>query len=174
MSELKVYRITYDGEDRYVEAETFGQAVEVWSEYMVAQWKRDEDYEEGDEDRQPASVEHVGDYGVIRKGWRKETSGVALIRQERDRQIVKKGWSLENDREDRRGEELAWAAACYAAPSQILVTQPGPFPGFRDPWPFAGGDRRTWRNTSEEDRVKELTQAGALIAAEIDRLATDA
>lgn len=79
--------------------------------------------------------------------------GVALIAEERQRQISDEGYTPEHDdRHDR--EELARAAAAYAVPTQ--------------PWPWhSDGDRRS-RHAG--DRLRQLAIAGALIAAEIDRL----
>jgi hypothetical protein len=54
---------------------------------------------------------------------------------------------------------LAMAAACYATPP---THRDQPMPML---WPWSGMD---WRPSA--DRVRELAKAGALIAAEIDRL----
>lgn len=79
--------------------------------------------------------------------------GISLIAGERQRQICDEGYTTEHDdRHDR--EELARAAGAYAVPTQ--------------PWPWhSDGDRR---KRHEGDRIRQLTIAGALIAAEIDRL----
>lgn len=91
-------------------------------------------------------------------------SGAELIAAERQRQIAEEGWTPEHDAHHRNGA-LAWAAACYAAPDRIFRVQ------VRDgevswwhPWP------NRWRRP-DADRIRELVKAGALIAAEIDRLA---
>lgn len=90
-------------------------------------------------------------------------NGVGLIASERQRQIESEGWDWSHD-DDHGDGELAMAAACYATPRQIYVAAgPG---AFRDPWPW----RREWDKRQKHDRFRQLAIAGALIAAEIDRL----
>lgn len=83
-------------------------------------------------------------------------TGIELIAEERQRQIKEEGWTLEHDKQWKH-EELAEAAACYAHPFRSSVNLN---------WPF---DKSWWKSTPQ-DRIKELQKAGALIAAEIDRL----
>jgi hypothetical protein len=94
-------------------------------------------------------------------------TGAELIYRERQRQIDEEGWTPEHDAEHHNGA-LAWAAACYAAPQPISRVE------FRkgqvawwEPWPNG------WRRP-DADRVHQLVKAGALIAAEIDRLQAEA
>lgn len=91
--------------------------------------------------------------------------GASLIAAERERQIEAEGWTHEHDDSHAWGE-LALAAACYALPERITrgpaLTRRFYVHRF---WPW---EVRFWRPTG--DRVRELTKAGALIAAEIDRL----
>ncbi len=99
-------------------------------------------------------------------------TGVEIISAERQRQIEAEGWTAEHD--DAYVEsELAFAAACYAEFSAY-----GYLPGLRkmkrksvtSQWPF---DLSWWKPSSGDDingRILELAKAGALIAAEIDRL----
>lgn len=82
-------------------------------------------------------------------------TGIEVIAEERQRQIKEEGWTLEHDKQWKHGE-LAEAAACYAS----LIDRPF------DVWPF---DMSWWKPTPN-DRIRELQKAGALIAAEIDRL----
>lgn len=88
---------------------------------------------------------------------RTASAGVARIAAERQRQLDAEGYRDEHD-DDHVGGELARAAAVYAIP-----------PRHRDPsiksyiWPG-------WRFKPSADRIRELEKAGALIAAEIDRL----
>lgn len=110
-------------------------------------------------------------------------TGIELIAEERQRQISVEGWSPEHDQEHVLGE-LAQAAACYALPSQrVVMSQP---PVVNNPrsvdeveygiyeetkpgqihWPF----ETEWYKRTPDNRVRELVKAGALIAAEIDRL----
>lgn len=93
-------------------------------------------------------------------------TGIELIAEERQRQIEKEGWTPEHDAEH-NNSELAIAAASYAMPqgtrTYMIVPDGQYLPIF---WPF---DARWWK-PCPDDRIKELTKAGALIAAEIDRL----
>lgn len=112
--------------------------------------------------------------------------GAARIARERVRQVVEKGWTAESDDEEHTaGGELALAAVCYATPIRLLrMDERAAGPAFVDPWPWAprydkrcgkgqggGGnvlpDPRTF---SSDERIGLLVKAGALIAAEIDRL----
>jgi hypothetical protein len=94
-------------------------------------------------------------------------SGVGLIERERLRQIKKEGWRAEHDDEhDMR--ELALAALSYvdahANPDEYAEDN-GKLPGSRNDWPW---DEKWWKPS--KDPVRNLVKAGALIAAEIDRL----
>jgi hypothetical protein len=95
-------------------------------------------------------------------------SGIELIMAERDRQIHIEGWLPEHD--DRHNEcELLDAAFCYGgmAGSQVMDDDGGEEAQFAllETWPFAVGQ---WK--PDPDPVRNLVKAGALIAAEIDRL----
>lgn len=79
--------------------------------------------------------------------------GINLIEAERERQIYREGWTEEHD-DKHVNNELALAAACYAVPD--VFSQ-----GY---WPW---DLSWYKSTT---RIKDLVKAGALIAAEIDRL----
>lgn len=90
-----------------------------------------------------------------------QKSGIELITEERKRQIEKEGWSKEHD-SHHVDHELAIVASLYALPSgQREIT-------VRSRWPETWAYE--WWKPTPEDRIKELTKAGALIAAEIDRL----
>jgi len=84
-------------------------------------------------------------------------TGAERIAGERGRQIVEEGWTPEHDDRHAHGE-LAIAAACYA----LHGIYPSPLPQ----WPWA----KKWDKRSKHGRVRRLEIAGALIAAEIDRL----
>lgn len=86
---------------------------------------------------------------------------IALIEAERERQINKEGWTPEHDNLHAEGE-LAVAAACYALP---FVTRLNEMIIIAKLWPFAWG----WWKPTPENRIKELTKAGALIVAELER-----
>lgn len=93
-------------------------------------------------------------------------NGVELIRKERARQRAAKGegWSAAHDDGHTRGE-LAMAAAVYAMPDQMRE-QTILGRSLRSLlWPWPG----EWKPV-RDDRIRELVKAGALIAAEIDRL----
>lgn len=89
--------------------------------------------------------------------------GALLIALERDRQLEEKGHTAEKDDKFIRGE-LAVAAACYAVEGNedtVLVID-----AFGDAWPWGADDDKR----DEHDLLDRLVIAGALIAAEIDRV----
>ena len=103
--------------------------------------------------------------------------GCELIARERRRQVSVEGWTAEHDDEHKNGE-MADAAACYA-----LTSLKRSFTALRITWShlrFAPVDLiwavwpekwdEDWWKPSPRKRVRELVKAGALIAAEIDRL----
>ena len=103
-------------------------------------------------------------------------TGVALIAAERRRQVDAEGWTPEHDA-GHAGHDLVLAAVSYALPRHLRDSHRRRFDeysrsaladGVHVPrfWPWLG---RFWKPTPS-DRVRELTKAGALIAAEIDRL----
>ena len=88
-------------------------------------------------------------------------TGVELITIERKRQIEQEGWTVEHDRKQ-VNDELAIVASIYALPPYCRdITLRARFP---ETWSYE------WWKPTPEDRVRELVKAGALIAAEIDRL----
>ena len=95
--------------------------------------------------------------------------GIERIAAERKRQIEDEGFDEEHDSQHEYSE-LAWAAACYAAPEPIfcLGSDPGPTYIFEDAWPPEWENK--WDKRDKHDRIRQLEIAGALIAAEIDRL----
>lgn len=100
-------------------------------------------------------------------------TGAELIAAERQRQIDAEGWSPEHDDTHENGE-LALAGACYAIPDDGDASEPVRFvtrsllDGKDIPplWPW----HSSWYKRHPHDRKRELVKAGALIAAEIDRL----
>ena len=95
--------------------------------------------------------------------------GVSLIAAERLRQVNAEGWTPEHDDEHDDGE-LAQAAACYAK-RDTVSDDPAPWDviggGATPPsWPWGWASYKP----TPDDRIRELVKAGALIAAEIDRL----
>lgn len=97
-------------------------------------------------------------------------NGAELIAAERQRQIEQEGWTPEHDAMH-DGGELAIAAACYAVEGTYadVVVETGQFGTSNweqsDAWPWNGWDKR-----EQHDKARRLVIAGALIAAEIDRL----
>ena len=107
--------------------------------------------------------------------------GVDRIAAERQRQMEVEGWTPEHDALHVNGE-LAMAACCYAAPQKIraLVYVPQncgcrsvgecshifPVKKWVDPWPWDPN----WDKREKHSPLRCLEIAGALIAAEIDRL----
>jgi hypothetical protein len=89
------------------------------------------------------------------------TDGVALIAAERRRQIEVEGWTPKHD-DEHASDELALAAVCYAMPESGRLARYTMPPW----WPWDA----SWWKPSPTDRVRELVKAGALIAAEIERL----
>ena len=107
----------------------------------------------------------------------KKIPGVDLIASERHRQITK-GYTPEIDARLPDGS-LSMAAVCYAMDEQLFMTteQSGGVL-YSDPWPWdpefdhrvkSDGDVVVYK-LSLQERIKQLTKAGALIAAEIDNL----
>lgn len=99
-------------------------------------------------------------------------TGVELIAAERERQITEEHWTPTHDRIHADGE-LAQAAMLYACPPDLRQRSydltPEPQTGARLLdlyWPKGWDFKPT-----PADRIRELVKAGALIAAEIDRLA---
>lgn len=98
-------------------------------------------------------------------------TGIELIAEERQRQIEKEQWSEGHDDNHKHGE-LARAAAAYALPKQFRQLMKNGRPVLF-PWSI-----KWWKPTTfsekegkyVEDRIRQLQKAGALIAAEIDRL----
>jgi hypothetical protein len=88
--------------------------------------------------------------------------GVRLIAAERERQVGEEGWTSEHDDSHDLGE-LAKAAACYAKEALYPRTESHRRPPRGWPW-----ESSSWKPTG--DPIRDLAKAGALIAAEIDRL----
>lgn len=96
-------------------------------------------------------------------------SGIELIAEERKRQVEKEGWDEKHDSEHWR-EELRDAAICYAWGKRGISRRFDHEDAHAEVsiylWPW---EDKWWKPTPK-NRIKELIKAGALIAAEIDRL----
>jgi hypothetical protein len=96
-------------------------------------------------------------------------SGIDLIAKERQRQIEEEGWTPEHDDDHRYGSLAVVAATLACDGTDARVIDPLERGTDDDPWGLlskhgyqAGGDD-----------IRKLSIAGALIAAEIDRLERD-
>jgi hypothetical protein len=89
-------------------------------------------------------------------------TGVQLIAAERKRQIKKEGFTETNDDFFTRGE-LARAGSAYACPADMERFETVMRYTL---WPWDG----ILFKETPDNRIRELVKAGALIAAEIDRL----
>lgn len=101
-------------------------------------------------------------------------NGAERIAKERARQIDELQWDWCHDDQEHADGDLALVAALYASPARLA------YPGsFSDPWPWSRSDDKRKRKDGAvvpnaelptEARIRLLEKAGALIAAEIDRL----
>ena len=97
-------------------------------------------------------------------------SGAEMIAEERNRQITQEGWTSEHDDEHVNGE-LTDAAATYIAQADLQLPygssqeKHDAAQSLLDCWPW---DKSWWKPS--DDPIRNLVKAGALIAAEIDRL----
>ena len=117
-------------------------------------------------------------------------SGIELISEERKRQIEVEKWDYQHD-DDYKNGELIGAAACYAVNAlnkdgiksrvQIRLEAESSFlsgntgdrgdrqlrkAGWYDAWPWDS----QWDKRAKHDKQRSLVIAGALIAAELDRV----
>lgn len=86
----------------------------------------------------------------------KNLSGIKLIAAERREQIEKHGWDMSND-EDYSDNELI-KAALFAINSEVFE------------WPFEWDSKFRDKILNKPNKIERLKIAGALIAAEIDRI----
>lgn len=94
-------------------------------------------------------------------------NGAELISRERWRQVTDESWTPAHDDKHRKFQ-LTLAAISYAtavAHPDEWARQHGELPGPTSDWPWT---KKWWKPS--EDPVRNLVKAGALIAAEIDRL----
>ena len=61
---MNVYMVTFDGQDRIVEAPSCAAAVRIWSDSLISEWKRDGDFTPGD-DPEPEQVVLLSEEPVI-------------------------------------------------------------------------------------------------------------
>lgn len=91
-------------------------------------------------------------------------TGIDLIAAERARQISVEGWTPSHDDQHQLGE-MNMAARAYALHADTFPSGAGHDCAPPDCWPW---ERHWWKPSP--DGVRNLVKAGALIAAEIDRL----
>lgn len=99
-------------------------------------------------------------------------SGIERIAAERQRQIDAEGWTAEHD-DSHRAQQLARAASVYAMPNAFRAVTHLVGPQWEGGGKWVGTDwpwEPHWYKPKPTDRIAELAMAGALIAAEIDRL----
>lgn len=89
-------------------------------------------------------------------------TGIEIIAEERLRQVEEEGWTFAHDKQYVE-EQLAKAAGCYAMPHLERYYSADDIPLS---WPW----NSLWWKPTPDDRIRELAKAGALIAAEIDRI----
>jgi len=102
-------------------------------------------------------------------------NGVELIAAERERQQRVEGWTPEHDDEHRQSE-MSSAALAYGSAANRLIRygmnlsaeeRRGALKWIPNDWPL-GWESGWWKPS--DDPIRNLVKAGALIAAEIDRL----
>lgn len=103
-------------------------------------------------------------------------NGVQLIAQERERQVQEEGYTEQHDDQEHSAGDLAAAATCYvnfarlqaeghpAASLPVVVRGQGCWTP-PEIWPWSWDH---WK--PKADPLRNLVRAGALIAAEIDRI----
>ncbi len=109
---------------------------------------------------------------LIERIEKKIMTGTELIAAERQRQIEVEGWSPEHD-DEHDDAELASAALCYTVHANHQVQFPSAAPLSTEM--YIGPTGRLWPWSPDwfkpsGDPIRNLVKAGALIAAEIDRL----
>lgn len=104
--------------------------------------------------------------GQSKKGTEMTKNGIALISEERQRQISQEGWTTKHDDQHACGELMSAARSYLGAASYARLNRHTRL-DMRAPrsWPW---ETEWWKPS--DDPIRNLVKAGALIAAEIDRL----
>lgn len=93
-------------------------------------------------------------------------NGAELIAAERVRQVAAEGYAPDHDDDHDLGE-LTAAALCYLDAYLPSLMDEAPELPVPQAWPW---EAEAWKPAGLDDPVRDLVRAGALIAAEIDRL----
>lgn len=88
--------------------------------------------------------------------------GASRITAERVRQVIGEGWTIEHDDEHTDGSLRVVAATLAVEGTDAIVVDPDERGSDQDPWGLI--------SKHAGDEIRRLEIAGALIAAEIDRL----
>jgi hypothetical protein len=99
-------------------------------------------------------------------------NGSQLIAAKRARQVGEEGWTAEHDAEHNQGEmvmaAMAYISDLWDQAGRWASPDPVVWDGPPDQWPRAWHE--SWWKPTPGDPIRQLVKAGALIAAEIDRL----
>lgn len=114
------------------------------------------------EDRMIDAGQQPTNYVEESKGGVAMKSGIECISEERNRQVEIKGWSSDHDDGHASGDLAVMAAMCACNGTDARVEDP-----LERDW---GIEKRHGYSGEHPDRIHLLAIAGALIAAEIDRL----
>ena len=115
----------------------------------------------------PAAASEIQEIiGLLREarfdGESGQSYGVSLVGKERQRQITEEGYSFEHDDQE-DSHQLSDAAAVYACHASARHS-------LLHLWPWSKGYFKPDKDNTIDGRIRELTKAGALVCAEIDRL----
>ena len=115
----------------------------------------------------PAAASEIQEIiGLLREahfdGESGQSYGVSLVGKERQRQITEEGYSFEHDDQE-DSHQLSDAAAVYACHASARHS-------LLHLWPWSKGYFKPDKNNTIDGRIRELSKAGALVCAEIDRL----
>ena len=66
---MSLYKVTFDGEDAFVEAPCFTDAIVTWRNFLLAEWRRTGDFSPEDVSVEPESVVLVTNEPVQRFAW---------------------------------------------------------------------------------------------------------
>ena len=115
----------------------------------------------------PAAASEIQEIiGLLREarfdGESGQSYGVSLVGKERQRQITEEGYSFEHDDQE-DSHQLSDAAAVYACHASARHS-------LLHLWPWSKGYFKPDKDNTIDGRIRELSKAGALVCAEIDRL----